>query len=122
MALDGMDRMAREEFKGAAPRIFGTDAENPENGRIFVWTKMGWFEREEGPWGDVAFTPVADSEDQLREWLARDNPDADLIELDRQSEYGRTVYEEFNEQAETALYPESPENSSEPPFEEQDVT
>jgi hypothetical protein len=64
MGLEGMDRMAREEFEGARPRVFGTDPDNPEHGRVFIWTKMGWFERAEGPWGDVTFTPVADSEDQ----------------------------------------------------------
>jgi hypothetical protein len=122
MALDGMDRMAREEYKGASPRIFVTNPEDPENGRTFIWTQMGWLEREEGSWGDVAFTPVADSEDQLRDWIARSDPDIDLVELDNQNEYQRTVLQEFKEQAEEVLYPESPENSSEEPFEEQDGT
>lgn len=63
MGIDGMERMAREEFRGARPRVFGTNPDDPENGRTFVWTQMGWFERVAGPWGDVAFTPVADSED-----------------------------------------------------------
>jgi hypothetical protein len=35
------------------------------------------------------------------------------------SEYGRMIYDEFME--EEPLYPESPENSSEPPFDEQSV-
>ena len=122
MAENGMDRMAREEFKGAEPRVFSTDPDNPEDGRIFVWTKVGWFEREEGQWGDVAFTPVADSEEQLRDWVSRDIPDTDLTELDNASELGRMVCQEFNEQAESPLYPEAPETSSEEPFEEQDVT
>ena len=122
MALDGMDRMAREEFQGTEPKFFGTDADNPENGRIFVWTKMGWFERVEGPWGDVAFIPVADSEDELRDWLAQDDPNIDLVALDINSEFGRMVLQEFKEQSEDALYPGSPENSSEEPFSEQDVT
>ena len=118
MGLEGMDRMAREEFRGARPRVFGTDPDNPEHGRIFIWTKMGWFERVEGPWGDVTFSPVADSEEQLKEWISRDNPDADLVEMDNQ--FGRTVYQEFIE--EEPLYPESPETSSQEPFDEQDVT
>ncbi len=118
MSLEGMDRMAREEFRGACPRIFGTDPDNPEHGRVFVWTKMGWFERIEGPWGDIAFTPVADSEDQLRELISQNNPDIDLVEFE--NEFGKTVYQEFME--DEPLYPEAPETSSEEPFAEQDTT
>ena len=118
--VEGMERMGRDEFRGARPRVFGTNPDDPENGRTFIWTQVGWFEREEGPWGDVAFTPVADSETDLREWLSRDNPDVDLVELT--DEYGRTVFQEFQENAEQPLYPEAPENSSEEPFEEEDVT
>ena len=120
MGLDGMDRLARDEFRGARPRIFRTESGKTQEFRTFVWTKMGWFERMEGPWGDVAFTPVADSEEQLRDWLSQDDADIDLIELDK--EYDRNVYQEFMEQADQPLYPESPENSSQEPFEEQDVT
>ena len=119
MSLDGMERMAREQFRGAEPRVFGTNPDAPERGQIFIWTQIGWFEREVGPWGNVAFTPVADSEDQLREMVSRNNPVADLVEMD--NEFGRMVYREFKEQAEQALYPESPETSSQEPFDEQDV-
>jgi hypothetical protein len=118
--VEGMERMGREEFSGARPRVFGTNPDNPPGGRIFIWTQVGWFEREEGPWGDVAFTPIADSEDQLRDKLTRDNADVDLAELT--DEYGRMVYEEFMENAEQPLYPEAPENPNEPQFEEQDAT
>ncbi len=117
-----VEGMAREEFRGARPRIFGTNPDDPAAGRTFVWTTMGWFEREEGPWGDVAFTPVADSEDQLKDWIAQKYPEADLVELSLDSEYGRTVFDEFKENAEAPLYPEAPETSSQEPFEEQDVT
>jgi hypothetical protein len=113
--MDGMERMAKEQMKGAKPRVFGTDGDNPEDGRIFVWTKMGWLERIEGSWGNVEFSPVADSEDDLKAWLGKDDPSVDLVELD--DEVGRMVYDEFMEQE--TLYPESPENSSEPPFDEQ---
>jgi hypothetical protein len=119
MGIDGMERMARDEFKGARPRVFGTNADDPEHGRTFVWTQMGWFERAEGPWGDVTFSPVADSEDELKDWLAQSNPDVDLVEMD--NEFGRMVLDEFIENEEEALYPEAPENSSEEPFEEQDT-
>ncbi len=120
MGIDGMERMARDEFKGARPRVFGTNPDDPETGRVFIWTQMGWFERVEGPWGDVAFTPVADSEDELRELISKDNPDIDLVELD--NAFGKDVYDEFMENAEQPLYPEAPETSSEEPFEEQDTT
>ncbi len=117
-----MEGMAREEFRGARPRVFGTNADDPASGRIFVWTTQGWFEREEGPWGDVAFTPVADSETELKAWISQKDPEADLVELGQDDEYGRMVFEEFKENAEAPLYPEAPETSSEEPFEEQDVT
>ena len=116
--VEGMERMARDEFRGARVRVFATEPDNPAVGRVFVWTKMGWFEREEGPWGDVAFTPVADSEEQLKNWLSKADPDTDLVEL--HDEYGRMVYQEFME--DKPLYPEAPETSSEEPFDEQDTT
>lgn len=120
MSIEGMDKMGRDQFKGASARIFTTDADHPMSGRIFVWTKAGWFERIEGPWGDVVFEPVAESEDELKNWISKDNPDFDLVEIsgkDRQM-----IHDEFAENAEEALYPEAPENSSEEPFEEQDTT
>jgi hypothetical protein len=119
--VEGMERMGREEFRGARPRVFVTNADNPDLGRTFVWTQVGWFEREEGSWGDVAFTPIADDEDQLRGLLEQEDPDTDLVEVDIKTEYGRIVFDEFSEEAEQPLYPESPENSSEEPFEEQDT-
>ncbi len=115
--MEGMERMARDSMQGARPRVFSTDPDNPEESRIFVWSKMGWFERIEGSWGNVEFSPVSESEEDLRAWLAREDPSVDLVELD--DEYGHMVYEEFMEQE--PLYPEAPETSSEPPFEEQDV-
>jgi hypothetical protein len=122
MAIDGMARMGRDEFRGARPRIYTTNADDAEHGRIFIWSKVGWFERVEGPWGDIAFTPVADSEDELKNWLAQSIPDFDLVEIDLNTEFGKMVFAEFREQAEMALYPEAPETSSEEPFEEQDKT
>jgi hypothetical protein len=106
----------REEFRGARIRILGTNTENPEEGRIFVWTKMGWFERLEGPWGDIAFTPVAESEEELKELIARDNPKADLNELG--GEFRKIVSEEFIEQSPS--YPDSPEGSDEDTDQDED--
>ena len=99
----------REEFRGARIQILGTNPDDPENGRVFVWTKMGWFERLEGQWGDVAFTPVAESEEELRELILRDNPEADLTELG--GDFRKKVSEEFIEQSPS--YPDSPEDSIE---------
>ena len=118
--VEGMDHMARQQFEGARPRVFGTVPDNPEKGRVFIWTKMGWLEREEGPWGEVAFSPIAESEDELKNMLMEEDPDFDLVELD--NEFGKTVFQEFMENAESTLYPESPETSDEEPFDEQDVT
>ena len=120
MSLEGMERMARDQFSGARPRVFTTDPDHPLRGRIFIWSKVGWFERMEGPWGDVAFDPVADSEDELKNWISGENPDVDLVALD--DEYGRMVFQEFAENTEGALYPEAPEVSSQEPFDEQDTT
>jgi hypothetical protein len=87
----------REEFRGARLRVYGTNSDDPDEGRIFVWTKEGWFERIEGSSGNAAFTPIAESEADLREIIARDNPSADLAELS--GEYRKTISEEFTEQS-----------------------
>jgi hypothetical protein len=85
------------EFRGARPRIFGTNSEDPDTGRIFVWTRNGWFERIEGSLGNVAFTPIANSEAELRELIAQEDPSFDLVELS--GEYRKTISEEFMEEA-----------------------
>jgi hypothetical protein len=114
--VEGRELMAQDvdEFRGAKVRIFGTNPDNPDEGRIFVWTKMGWFKRLEGQSGDVAFTPVAQSESELRELISRDDPSADLVQLGR--EYGKMVSKEFTEQSPS--YRDSPEYSDEDPLEE----
>jgi hypothetical protein len=113
---DNGGQSEREEFRGAQIQILGTNPASPENGRIFVWTKMGWFERLEGPSGNIAFTPVADSEEELREFISRDNPGADLSELG--GVYGEEVSVEFIQQSRS--YSDSPEDSSEEPSDEDD--
>ncbi|MFC2069118.1 hypothetical protein ACFLTP_08970, partial [Chloroflexota bacterium] len=90
------------------------DPGNPNEGRIFVWTKMGWFERLEGPSGGVAFTPIAQSENELRELISRDDPSADLAQLG--GDYNKMVSNEFMEQS--SSYQDSPEYSHEDPLEE----
>jgi hypothetical protein len=114
--VESREQMAQDgdEFRDTKLRIFGTDPDNPDEGRIFVWTKMGWFERLEGQSGDVAFTPIAQSESELRELISRDDPSADLIQLGR--EYRKMVSREFMEQSPS--YRDSSEYSDEGPLEE----
>jgi len=114
--VEGRELMVqdRDEFGGAKVRIFGTNPDNPDEGRIFVWTKMGWFERLEGQSGDIAFIPVAQSENELRELISRDDPSSDLVQLGR--EYRKMVSSEFMEQSPS--YRDSPEYSDEEPLEE----
>ena len=109
-----MRDLAQNEFRGTRMRIFGTDADNPDEGRIFIWTKSGWFERIEGESGGVAFIPVAQSEDELRKFISRDDPSFDLVPLGR--EYRKRVSEEFTEQSPS--YRDSSEYSNKDDFEE----
>jgi hypothetical protein len=95
--VEGREKATQNEFRGARLRIYGTNLDNPDEGRIFVWTKTGWFERIEGSSGNVAFTPIADSEGELRELIKRGDPSTDLIELG--GEYRKMVSEEFLEQS-----------------------
>jgi hypothetical protein len=106
---DNKEHSEREESWGANIQIMGTNPDNPEKGRIFVWTKMGWFERLVGPSGDIAFTPIAESEEELRELVSRDNTDTDLGDL--RGKYRKMVTEEFIEQSPS--YSDSSEDSSE---------
>ena len=103
------EKREHSEYRGARLRIFGTNPDNPEDGRIFLWTKVGWFERIEGRLGEVAFTPVAQSEVELRKFIARGDPSVDLVMLGR--EYRKIVSEEFMEQS--PPYLESSEYSNE---------
>jgi hypothetical protein len=110
MVEDNKDT-TRGEFRGARFRIFGTDPDNPEDGRIFVWTKMGWFERIQGSSGNVAFVPVAQSENELRELISRDDPSIDFVSLG--GEYRKRVSDEFMEQSLSSRDSEDSENSTE---------
>jgi len=87
------EQKTRGEFKGSRLLVYGTNPDDPYAGRIFVWTKTGWFERIEGESGDVAFTPIAYSEDELKEIISEDNPSADLVALSRSQR--RLISEEF---------------------------
>ena len=115
---DNEEHSEREESRGAKIQILGTNPADPEKGRIFVWTKMGWFERLEGQSGDIAFTPIAESEKELRELISRDNPNADLDDL--RGKYRKKVSEEFIEQSPS--YSDSSEDSSEEANDDEEQT
>ena len=95
--VNGREDMIQDEFRGARLRIYGTNQAGPDEGRVFVWTKMGWFERIEGSSGNVAFAPIAASEAELRELIAEVDPNSDLIELG--GDFRKTVSAEFREQS-----------------------
>src|SRR5512139_2004147 len=112
--VKGREHAGFEEFHGARLRVYRTNADNPEEGRVFVWTKTGWFERIEGSSGNVAFTPVAASEADLRELIARDSPATDIIELG--GGYRKMISEEFLEQS--MSYRDYPGYSTDEPSDE----
>ena len=114
--INNEENSEREESRGAKIQILGTNPDDPDKGRIFVWTKMGWFERLEGQSGDIAFTPIAESEKELREVISRDNPNADLDNI--RGEFRKKVSEEFIEQSPS--YSDDPEDSSEEADDDED--
>jgi hypothetical protein len=94
-------------LRGTGLQVFGTNREQPDEGRIFVLTKMGWFERIEVQSGAVAFTPVARSDSELRELVSRDDPSVEVVQLG--GHYKKIVSREFSEQS--TSYRDSPEYS-----------
>ncbi len=96
--------MVNNLFRGTEPQVVTTNAHDPLEGRIFIWAWTEWFERIEGEWGDVAFTPVAIAETDLREWLSESGYD-DIVDVDEET--AATVKSEFLEQE--PLYPEGGE-------------
>jgi hypothetical protein len=102
-----------DSSRGAGPQIFTTNQDQPDEGRIFVLTKMGWFERIEVQSGAVAFTPIAQSESEMRELVSHDDPTAELVQLS--GHYRKMVSREFTEQS--TSYRDSPEYSPDEPME-----
>jgi len=91
------EQLYRNESHGASTRILGTNPNNPEEGRVFLWTKAGWFERIENQSGDLNFTLVAKSEDEMSVFIERDLASIDLVQLG--PEYRKKVFEEFTGQS-----------------------
>lgn len=89
-----------EMVQGSDARIYTTMPNEPEEGRVFVWAKARWYEREEGDSGVVEFPPIADSFSDLYQ-LVQQEPGADLTELD--DDFAAMVREEF--MAQDMLYP-----------------
>ena len=98
------------------PRVYITDLVDPEEGRVFVWAGARWYERVSGEAGDVAFPHVADTEEELHAYLGNPGLVEALVEAD-DGDFARLVVDEFKDLP--PLYPEAPESSDEPPFEEQ---
>jgi hypothetical protein len=104
--VEGREQTGRNENQRVTFQVLGTNRDKPDEGRIFVWTNRGWFERVKGTEGGVAFEPVAKSEDELMEYIALANPSAGLVELD--AKYRKRVAEEFSERSQS--YQEAPED------------
>lgn len=90
------------------PRIFTTNADDPEEDRTFVWVSTGWFERVEAEEGDgaVDFSPLSMDEHALRQWLSEQ--DLEITEIDE--DFAADVREEFL--VDEPLYMEAPELSN----------
>jgi hypothetical protein len=75
-------------------KIYGTSPDEPEDGRIFIRTKAGWFERLiEDQSKDLIFTQVGQSENEFLRFVAKDAPSINLVQLS--GEYRQKVYDEL---------------------------
>jgi hypothetical protein len=110
VAREDAETFDSDPFGDSDARVFVTDPDNPGEGRAFVWSLTRWFERITGQTGAVEFSPIAESEDELRERLSEQG--LEITELD--DSFAELVREEFEEQ--TPLYPEAPELSDQPRF------
>jgi hypothetical protein len=97
-------------YANADPRVYSSNADTPGAGRTFVWAQARWFERVESETenGAVEFSPVADSEEDLRDWLAAQDVEIDEVDP-ADNQFAAVVRDEFMNQ--TPLYPEAPELS-----------
>lgn len=96
---ENRQKTERDENPREIIQVLGTDRDNPEQGRIFVWTKRGWFERLQDASEGIVFEPVADSEDELMEYISRDNPSPELGKLG--AKYREMVAGEFSERSQS---------------------
>ncbi|MEX2599483.1 MAG: hypothetical protein WD533_07495 [Dehalococcoidia bacterium] len=108
-----MEQLADDPF---AIRVFNTNPSAPEEGHTYVWSDARWYERIEEPGGAVAFSLIAETEDDLRGRLLERG--AEVSEIDE--EFARQVRGEFQETMPLDMYPE--DLSDAPPFQEQKVS
>ena len=95
--LVGKEHELTNESRNSIIRILGSNLSNPEKGRIFLWTKAGWFERIESQSGDLTFVSIAQSEHLLRIRVSLEDPSTELVQLD--PEYRKKVSAEFTGQS-----------------------
>ncbi len=107
--------MSSNLFRGTRPVVLTNRPDSPEDGKIVVWAWTEWFERLEGPSGDVAFEPIAAYETELNDWLNREGIHEELSPI--RGDFADNIIDEFLEQS--PLFPEAPELSDEQPFTEQ---
>ncbi len=91
--------MEQELSHGQLPPVLSTNPDDPVEGRCFVRGAFRWYERLQGEMDNVAFSPVANSEEELRRWLSEQGVQ-DLGEPPTAA--ARVVQREFLEQ----LFPE----------------
>jgi hypothetical protein len=83
-------------FNGTRVKIFGTNPNNPENGKIYLKTKIGWFERSKSESGDLMLAPISQIEAKLLDFAARGGATTELVPIS--PEYRKKFYIELLEQ------------------------
>jgi hypothetical protein len=83
-------------FNGARVKIFGTNLNDPKNERIYLKTKLGWFERNKNESGDLRLATVSQIEAKLLEFVGNGGASTELIPLS--AEYRKQFYIELLEQ------------------------
>ena len=87
-------------------RVYVTNPAAPSEGRVFIWHRTRWYERVAGEDGPAAFTPLADSDEELPDAVPEAR-EGSFVEIE--DDFAARVHEEFREH--TPLYPEAPELS-----------
>jgi hypothetical protein len=87
---------SKRVFNGTRVKIFGTNPNDPENGRIYLKTKLGWFERSKNESGDLMLAPVSQVEAKLLDFVGNGGASTELIPLN--AEYRKKFYIELLEQ------------------------
>ena len=92
--IEGSNQTNKKVPQVTPIKVYGTSPDEPEEGRIFLRTKAGWFERMiKDQSKDLIFTQVGQSEDELLRFFAKDNPSINLVQLS--GDYRQKVYDEL---------------------------